>query len=152
MPDTEFTGTEQPRSAGTGTRKAWKGIRSFLLKLLSVVLLVTALYVYWNFFNVYSRGERKGTLIKISHKGNVFKTNEGEMWLSCRQVLNSSNEKFFFSVTSDSLYQVLVKLQDECVQLTYKQYRRTLPWRGDSPYIVTGVIALPPAGNLQLGQ
>ena len=40
---------------------------------------------------------------------------------------------------SSSADTVLKSLQDECVQLTYEQYRAKLPWRGDSKYIVVGV-------------
>jgi hypothetical protein len=111
-------------------------MKGFLWKAGILILLVGALFVYWFYFNVYSEGERKGTLIKITRKGNAFKTVEGEMWLSCRQTINA--EKFFFSVTDRSLADSLKNLQDECLQLTYKQYRKTLPWRGDSQYIVTG--------------
>ena len=62
------------------------------------------------------------------------------MWLSCRQMSNP--EKFYFSVTNDSVTNVLKNLQDECVQLTYTQYRAVLPWRGDTKYIITGVIPI----------
>ena len=85
------------------------GIQSLLLS------LVLAFSIYWFFFNKYGEGERKGTLIKITHKGNIFKTDEGEMWLSCRQTMNP--EKFYFSVTNDSIAVVLKNLQDECVQV-----------------------------------
>jgi hypothetical protein len=123
--------------------KGWrKKLRRNFRKFLFFLFLITAFLVYWFFFNVYSDGERKGTLIKITHKGNVFKTDEGEMWLSCRNTINA--EKFYFSVTNDSIAGTLKSLQDECIQLTYKQYRATLPWRGDSKYIVTGVIKLQP--------
>lgn len=111
-------------------------MRGFLWKVILVVLLLVAGLVYWFFFNIYSEGERKGTLIKITKKGNVFKTVEGEMWLSCRQMMNA--EKFYFSIEDSKLTDSLESLQDECVQLSYKQYRRTLPWRGDSKYIVIG--------------
>ncbi len=120
--------------------KKSSGFGRFLRTFLLVILVGAAFAIYWFYYNVYSNGERKGTLIKITHKGNVFKTDEGEMWLSCRQMLNA--EKFYFSITNDSLAQVLMSMQDECVQLTYKQYRQTLPWRGDSKYIVTGVIRM----------
>lgn len=106
----------------------------FVWKILLVALLLGAGLVYWFFYNVYSDGERKGTLIKMTTKGNVFKTVEGEMWLSCRQMMNA--EKFYFSVEDKSLADSLTNLQDECVQLSYKQYRSTLPWRGDSKYVV----------------
>ena len=111
-------------------------MRGFLWKIILVVVILVVGLVYWFFFNVYSAGERKGTLIKITKKGNVFKTVEGEMWLSCRQMMNA--EKFYFSIEDQKLTDSLESLQDECVQLSYKQYRRTLPWRGDSKYIVVG--------------
>lgn len=106
----------------------------FIWKFLLILLLLGVGLGYWFFYNVYSDGERKGTLIKITKKGNVFKTVEGEMWLSCRQMMNA--EKFYFSTESKALTDSLTNLQDECVQLSYKQYRRSLPWRGDSKYIV----------------
>jgi hypothetical protein len=112
----------------------------FFRNLLIVLILLGGLAFYWWFFNKYADGERKGTLVKITHRGNIFKTDEGEMWLSCRQTVNP--EKFYFSVTNDSIATVLKTLQDECVQVTYIQYRGTLPWRGDNKYIVTGVIPI----------
>lgn len=111
--------------------------RKFTRNFFVVLALALIFSIYWFFYNSYSNGERTGILIKITHKGNLFKTDEGEMWLSCRQMSNP--EKFYFSVTNDSIYVVLKDLQDECVQLSYTQYRAVLPWRGDTKYIVTGV-------------
>lgn len=108
----------------------------FVWKILIVVLLIGAGLVYWFFYSVYSSGERKGTLIKITRKGYMFKTVEGEMWLSCKQTMNP--ERFYFSVEDNKLADSLIKLQDECVQVSYKQYLQSLPWRGDSKYVVTG--------------
>src|SRR6476646_873429 len=85
-------------------RKAGRFLRNTII----IILLVATFAVYWFFFNKYGEGERKGTLIKITHKGNIFKTDEGEMWLSCRQTMNP--EKFYFSVTNDSLANVLKTL------------------------------------------
>ena len=108
-----------------------------ILKIIVLSLLVIlAGYIYWFYYNVYSDGERKGTLIKVSKKGNLFKTYEGEMWLSCRQMVNA--EKFLFSVTDSKLADSLANLQDECIQVNYIQYRRSLPWRGDNQYVITG--------------
>jgi len=126
---------ESLKKIGWGDRFR-RNFRTFLF----IIFLVLAFCVYWFYFNVYSDGERKGTLIKITHKGNLFKTDEGEMWLSCRQTVNA--EKFYFSVINDSINNILKNLQDECIQLTYKQYRAKLPWRGDSKYIATGVIKI----------
>jgi hypothetical protein len=120
--------------------KKKSGFRRFVRNFFIVLLLALIFCIYWFFYNSYSKGERTGILIKITYKGNVFKTNEGEMWLSCRQMTNP--EKFYFSVTSDSVATVLKNLQDECVQLSYTQYRASLPWRGDTKYVVTGVVPI----------
>ena len=115
-----------------------KYFRTFVLFAIAVI----AILIYWNYFNIKSNGDRKGVLIKFSHKGNVFKTDEGEMWLGCRQTVNA--EKYFFSVTNDSIAGILRNLQDECLQIEYKEYRATLPWRGESKYIVFGVKKIEP--------
>ena len=120
--------------------KKKSGFRRFTRHFLTGLILVLIFCIYWFFYNSYSKGERTGVVIKITHKGNIFKTDEGEMWLSCRQMTNP--EKFYFSVANDSIATVLKKLQDECVQLTYTQYRASLPWRGDTKYIVTGVTTI----------
>ncbi len=120
--------------------KKKSGFKRFTRNFLIGFFLVLIFCIYWFFFNSYGKGERTGVLIKITNKGNVFKTNEGEMWLSCRQVTNP--EKFYFSVVNDSIAKVLKNLQDECVQLTYTQYRASLPWRGDTKYIITEVVPI----------
>jgi hypothetical protein len=127
--------TEQPLEQQSAKKKS--GFRRFARNFFIILIFVLAFCIYWFFYNSYSKGERTGVLIKITHKGNIFKTDEGEMWLSCRQMTNP--EKFYFSVESDSVSTLLKNLQDECVQLTYTQYRASLPWRGDTKYIVTGV-------------
>jgi hypothetical protein len=124
-------------------KKSWmdKLRRNFRIFMTGVVLLA-AFAIYWFFFNVKSNGDRKGVLVKFSHKGNIFKTDEGELWVGCRQTVNA--EKYFFSVTNDSLAAILKNLQDECLQVEYKEYRATLPWRGDSRYIVYGIKKIEP--------
>jgi hypothetical protein len=107
----------------------------FLSLTIFVILLIATILIYWFYFNTYSNGERKGILIKITNKGNLFKTYEGEMWLSCRNTVNI--EKFFFSVSDKAVADSLMKLQDECINVNYSEYRKTIPWRGDSKYIIT---------------
>ena len=123
-------------------KKPGSKVRKYFRTFVLFAFVVIALLVYWNYFNVKSNGDRKGVLIKFSHKGNVFKTDEGEMWLGCRQTVNA--EKYFFSVTNDSLASILRNLQDECLQIEYKEYRGTLPWRGESKYVVFGVKKIEP--------
>ena len=123
-------------------KKPGSTLRKYFRTFVLFAIAVIAILIYWNYFNEKSNGDRKGVLIKFSHKGNIFKTDEGEMWLGCRQTVNA--EKYFFSVTNDSIATILKNLQDECLQVEYKEYRGTLPWRGESKYIVFGVKKIEP--------
>ncbi|MGH2552458.1 MAG: hypothetical protein ACRDEB_02010 [Chitinophagaceae bacterium] len=138
MPDQSMNPEPLPQSGELVQKTGWKNkLRKNFRTFLFIIFLAMAFCIYWFYFNVYSNGERTGVLIKISHKGNIFKTDEGEMWLSCRMM--TSPEKFYFSVQTDSIASVLKSLQDQCVQLSYTQYRAALPWRGETKYMVTSV-------------
>jgi hypothetical protein len=119
--------------------KKKNGLRKFLWRFSLVTLLVLAFLVYWFYFNVYSDGERTGLLTKLSRKGNIFKTHEGEVLIgNFQQAPNVMvPEKFYFSVKNEKLADTLMKLQGKVISLKYSQYRKTLPWRGESVYIVT---------------
>ena len=109
-----------------------------------VLLLGLGLFLYWNYFFTYSSGNRYGLLQKFSHKGNLFKTYEGELILS--SVRSNANvplasEKFFFSVTDENTARKLMDLQGKFITVHYKEKKGTLSWRGDSKYIVDSVRA-----------
>ena len=76
---------------------------------------------------------------KISYKGNIFKTWEGYLLISLTTTDNNislSTKEFNFSVTSDSIAHVLENYEGKRVKVRYKQKNGTLPWRGDTEYIV----------------
>jgi hypothetical protein len=115
--------------------------RSFLWKFCLVAILVSSFLVYWYYFNVMSEGTRTVYLVKISHKGNIFKTYEGEALVSIGASPQTSitADKFVYSVTSKVLYDSLTKYEGQKMTLKYHQYRKTIPWRGDSDYVVYGM-------------
>ncbi|MBN1416441.1 MAG: hypothetical protein JW973_15160 [Bacteroidales bacterium] len=109
---------------------------------ISVLILVLGVYIFWKYFYTYSEGYRAGLLQKFTRKGNIFKTYEGEIILS--SVTSSTNvalasEKFFFSVTDDSLAHALDTLQGRFVIVHYKQKNGKVIWKGDTPYFVDDV-------------
>jgi hypothetical protein len=113
-----------------------------LSKILIVFLVLLAGFIFWKYFFTYSEGERFGLLQKFSRKGNVFKTYEGELILS--SVRGNANvaiasEKFYFSVGAKDIADQLMRLQGHSVTVHYKQKNGTLPWRGESEYIVDSV-------------
>lgn len=108
-----------------------------------ILVLFLAVYIYWSYYFTYSDGNRNGLLQKFSHKGNLFKTYEGELVLSSVSTTNNmaiASEKFYFSVVNDKVAAKLKELEGHRVVLHYVQKNRALPWRGDSEYIVDSVI------------
>lgn len=115
-----------------------KGI--FLTVLL--VLLIFAGWFYWKYYFTYSDGNRTGLLQKLSHKGNMFKTYEGELVLSSLTTSGVSSlgtEKFYFSVENKGVAEKLQPFEGQRVTVHYEEKKGTLPWRGDSRYIVDDV-------------
>jgi hypothetical protein len=117
-------------------------IKRILYLTLALIVIITCLFIYWKYFYTFSDGYRAGLLQKFSHKGNIFKTYEGEMILS--SVSSNSNvaiasEKFYFSVTSRNLAQQLDTIQGRMVIVHYRQKNGVLFWHGDSEYLVDSV-------------
>lgn len=113
-----------------------------LWTIILLFLLTGGGFFYWKYFFTYSNGNRYGLLQKFSHKGNIFKTYEGEMILSSVRGNNNvplASEKFFFSVTNERVAQQLMNLQGRFLTLHYKEKKGTLSWRGESKYIVDSV-------------
>ena len=109
--------------------------------ILAAVILVGS-WVYWKYSFTYSEGYRAGLLQKVSLKGNIFKTYEGEMILSSIQSnanVALASEKFFFSVINKDVALQLEKMQGGSVVVHYNEKNGTLPWRGESTYLVDSV-------------
>jgi len=104
-----------------------------------IIVLFLAGFFYWHYYYTYSEGNRTGLLQKFSHKGNLFKTYEGELVLSSIQStagVGLASEKFYFSVADDSLAAKMMNYEGHKVTLHYQQKNASIPWRGDSEYIV----------------
>ncbi len=119
-----------------------KKLRRLFLIVLSLLIILSGIYVYWRYFYTYSDGYRAGLLQKFSHRGNIFKTYEGEIILSSVTSTNNvalASEKFYFSVTDKVLAQQLDTMQGQFVIVHYHQKNGALFWKGDSEYLVDGV-------------
>jgi hypothetical protein len=113
--------------------------------ILGIVVLIPALAILiWLAVTLgytYSSGDRAGLLQKLSRRGWVCKTWEGELLMSA--VPGSAPEKFVFSVRSDSVANEINKLNGRYVVLYYEQHRGVpSACFGDTEYFVTGVRAM----------
>ena len=86
----------------------------------------------------YSQGDRAGYIQKLSKKGWICKTWEGE--LAMVNVPGAMQERFPFTVRSDSLAAAMTKLMGSRVSLTYEEHRG-VPGNcfGETNYYVTAV-------------
>jgi hypothetical protein len=134
--------TQNGKSETKPKSKLRRKIRKYLFIVLTFFFLVVSGYIYWSFFFTFSDGYRAGMLQKFSHKGNIFKTYEGEMVLSSVQSnknVTLASEKFLFSVADKDVAFQLDTLQGRNVIVHYTQKNNTLPWRGETTFIVSSV-------------
>ena len=118
------------------------GFSSFLRWFSIIIILILGLFIWWKYFYTYSDGYRTGLVQKLSHKGNLFKTYEGELVLSSIASTSSvtlASEKFYFSVSNDSIATLLQSYEGRQAKLHYEQKNGKLFWRGESEYLVNGV-------------
>ena len=110
----------------------------YLVGLIFGVLVLAALYTAVVLNWSYSSGERAGFLQKLSHKGFVCKTWEGELQLVASP--GSLPEKFLFTVRDDQVAQRLNDAMGKRVALTYSQHMGVpSTCFGESSYFVSDV-------------
>lgn len=123
--------------------KTTKKVVKTILILALVAGMVVFSFMYWG---VYDEGVRAGVVLRISKKGFLFKTHEGQLNVQTFGALKGVNpimEAFDFSVEGDEamVLQSLeaVALSGERVNLHYVKRYATFPWRGDTKYFITKV-------------
>ena len=103
-----------------------------------VIVLAAAGYTWITLAYAYSAGERAGFMQKLSRKGWVCKTWEGE--LSLVALPGAAPEKFEFSVRDDAVAARINAAVGQRVALSYEQHRG-IPSScfGDTEYFITDV-------------
>lgn len=119
------------------TLNANKFLKSLIILLVTAIALF-GLYIYGALSWSYSTGERAGFLQKVSNKGWVCKTWEGE--LSLVAVPGAAPEKFLFTVRDEAVAKKVNEAAGKRVTLNYEQHKG-LPSScfGDTEYFVVDV-------------
>jgi hypothetical protein len=133
--DTQDVKAQQ--QAERGRKKRHWGLKLFLyLILLPAVVVAAWTWVALSFS--YSRGQRVGYVQKLSDKGWLCRTWEGELAMS--NVPGSMPEKFYFSVRDDAIAKQIEAKEGSRVALSYEQHRGVpTTCFGETQYWVTGV-------------
>lgn len=125
------------------TSSAPKRAGKVIAILLIVPALLFALYIFVALHWSYSEGERAGFVQKLSKKGWLCKTWEGELALV--SLPGAAPEKFYFTVRDDGVADRINKQVGTRVALVYAQHKG-LPGScfGDTEYFVTDIKSLQP--------
>ncbi|SEI89317.1 hypothetical protein SAMN05216327_104436 [Dyadobacter sp. SG02] len=116
----------------------------------AVFLAIVFGILYYITFGYYSEGKRGGYVTRLSNRGYLFKTYEGELRMGGLfegdGTMNSS--QWVFSVSGKNK-DAISKLEEAIknghrVSLTYEEKFFKLPWNGDTKFFVTDVEVLGP--------
>jgi hypothetical protein len=118
-----------------------------ILALASIVILVpVVIFTLWTWVTLgysYSSGERAGYVQKLSKKGWLCKTWEGE--LAMANLPGTMPEIFRFTVRNDSIASLIDKVVAKRVSLGYEQHRGVpTSCFGETEYFVTRVRLVQP--------
>ena len=124
-----------------------RGIGKKIFTILTIiVVLAAASFVFFKFYFVFGSGVKAGELNLFVYKGYVFKTYEGRLIQAGYNSKNSNatiqSNEFNFSVKDEYVAKQLERCAGKFVELHYKEYLGTLPWRGMSKYVVDSVYSV----------
>ena len=127
-------------SSGMKTVKKW--VRKLFWILLALVVLGTAGFI-WVSNWTYSKGSRSGYIVKITKKGVIWKTFEGQLNLGGVQTDAEQGglmgNIWDFSVPKRYVYDKLQQYEGKQVRLYYRQVYNNMPWQGKTSYFITDV-------------
>lgn len=144
MSDTPEPATEPvvPAPAAPAKKKHHR-VRTIILLIVLIPVVVIALWIWVALGYTYASGERAGYVQKISKKGWLCKTWEGE--LAMANLPGTMPQIFSFTVRNDSIANVLEQTIGKQVSVTYEQHRG-LPTScfGETEYFISRVNRIGP--------
>lgn len=113
-----------------------------------IAVIALAGFIFFKFCFVYSEGVNEGDINYFQKEGFIFKTYEGKMIQTGLKTANAArsaqgttiqSNEFKFSVVNENVAKKLEEGTNTGVKLHWKRYLGTLPWRGNSQFIVDSV-------------
>ena len=125
-------------------------MKKFLTISLVVVIAGLSIFILFRYFFVFGEGVKAGELNYVVKKGYIFKTYEGKLiqsGLRSRSPGTVQSYEFEFSISNEAVAQKLMLSSGKIVELHYKEYIGTLPWRGYSNFVVDSIVAITEPGK-----
>lgn len=114
--------------------------------LLVIVFLSLAFAGYFFYYNLtYSEGTRAGYLVKVSKKGMVFKTFEGQLNLGgisggdMSAIVSKDYWEFSIPKSREDIFEEMQNFEGKQIKVGYKQKMGAFFWQGDTDYFVDEV-------------
>ena len=145
--DQASPGNTGGNDSGKGGRRR-HGCRRALAWILTIAVLGLGLTFYLRYFNPYATDARlTGCVLSVEKRGVFFKTYEAE--IVTRDALADTSRVYTrersMTVGSDEVARKLQALQGtgRPVTVSYERFYGTLPWRGSSTSVITGIVSEP---------
>jgi hypothetical protein len=111
---------------------------------IGVIVLIIVMFVYVRFYFVWGEGVKSGQLNYVVYKGYIFKTYEGKLIQAGLKSGNTTgsiqSNEFIFSVADEGVAKRLMLSGGREVDLHYKEYFASVPWRGHSKLVVDSIV------------
>ena len=107
------------------------------------VLLVLGIFMWYKYFFVFAEGVKSGYLNYATKKGYLFKTYEGKLiqeGFGRGKTGGLTSYEFEFSIENEAIFKQLEENSGKQFDLHYKEYNGSIPWRGNTKYVVDKVV------------
>ena len=113
----------------------------------TILIIVVGLIIYFlaRYYYVFGEGVKAGQLNYVVKKGYIFKTYEGKLIQSGFRATTPGavqSYEFEFSIENKKIADTLMLNSGKEVELHYKEYLGSVPWRGYSEFIVDSIISI----------
>ncbi|MGI8637368.1 MAG: hypothetical protein ACR2KZ_18390 [Segetibacter sp.] len=118
--------------------------------IITVIVFTLIGFIYWRYFFVFAEGTKAGVLNTFQKKGLLFKTYEGQLIQSGFRGTPTTaiqSNQFSFSVTDEKVAQKLMQNSGKDMELHYKRYIGTLPFRGMQLFVIDSIYNISNAYN-----
>ncbi|MEY2924566.1 MAG: hypothetical protein RLZZ337_1114 [Bacteroidota bacterium] len=118
-------------------------LKKILLWIIGLSITAAVLIIIFALFANYSSGYRVGRIIKISEKGYIFKTHEGQLntggFSEGDGDITSSIWNFSVKRGDDLIHEQIKNANKDMVRVYYEEKFVKIPFLGDTKYFVTKI-------------
>jgi hypothetical protein len=120
-------------------------MKKFLTYVILIIVVGLLIFFLARYYYVFGEGVKAGQLNYVVKKGYVFKTFEGKLIQSGFRASTPGavqSYEFEFSIENKRIADTLMLNSGKEVELHYKEYLGSVPWRGYSEFIVDSIISI----------